>query len=345
VTTAGFSRRQVLTFAGLALGVGSIELGGPPTPASAAPTVPQLTLEPVGDHPVAVLSGDSAAPAVCPRQLAIKVVRDGVTLPSGTQLTVTFDPRLFAPVQPAIVTLGGRFVAAASTITTSSTTGLSTCAVTLKQAVPAEGDLVAVMGTAHPLLYPRDLVRRPSDASADMAPTARSARAHRSLQPARPSSFGGPATPWGIELTGGWSRQSWGDSGRFWYYHPVQVTMRSVGPGKVPVPASFAVSVDPRLVRHVAVASVRLNRKPHNGAVRLVGTSRTGSIYQTRWRSSVLLKPGDVLDVRLRVSSLTPSGTLETIKHPVVGLTAMGTDMAQRQTGQNSFTRLDSVWQ
>jgi hypothetical protein len=344
VTTAGFSRRQVLTFAGLTLGVGVIELGGPATPASAAPT-DQLTLEPVGDQPVAVLSGDSAAPAVCPRQLAVRVVRGGVVLPSGTQLSVTFDPRLFAPVTPAIVTLGGRRVAATSTITESATTGLSTCAVTVTDAVPAAGDLVAVMGTAHPLLYPRDLVRRPSDASVDVAPTSRSARAHRTLQPARPPSFGGPATPWGIELTGVWGRQSWGDRDQFWYYHPVQVTMRSVGPGRVPVPASFAVSVDPRLVRDVSVAAVRLNHKPHNAEVRLSATSRTGSVYRTRWLTSVLLKPGDVLDVQLRVSPLTPSGTLTTIKHPVVGLAAMGTDMAQRQTGRSSFTRLDSAWQ
>lgn len=342
MTSARLSRRQVLTFAGLTLGVGVIELAGSPWPAAAAPAAGQLLLQPVADQPVAVLSGDSTAPAVCPRQLAVRVVSDGVVLPAGTRLSVTFDPRLFAALPTAAVTRGRRFVLAESTIT-ATTSGPSTCTVTFKEGVPADGDLIVVVGTAHPLLYPRDLVRRPADATADLASTPRSARAQRSLQPARPATLGGPRTPWGIELTGGWDRQTW-DGGRFWYYHPVQVSMRSVGPGKAPVAASFAISVDPRLVRDVAVGSIRLNQRPYHGAVRLRKTTRTPSVYRTEWQSSVMLKPDDVLDVLLRVAPLTPSGPLPSIKHPVVTLT-MGTDIAQRQTGQNSFTRLDSVWQ
>jgi hypothetical protein len=161
----------------------------------------------------------------------------------------------------------------------------------------------------------------------------------------RPSVLGGPATPWGIELSGVWRKQTWDDHGGFCYYHPVRVTMHSVGPGKVPAPPSFTVSVDPRLVGDISVSSVSLNRKAHNGGVRLAKHTRTSAVYQTEWRSSVLLRPGDVMDVQLRVSPLTPAGPLSTIKHPVVGLTAMGNDMVQRQTGLNSFSRQDAVWQ
>ncbi|MFC6020236.1 hypothetical protein ACFP2T_29215 [Plantactinospora solaniradicis] len=342
--TPRVSRRQVLTFAGLTLGVGVIEFAGQPAPVAGAPAGQEPTLEPVGDQPVAVLSGDGAAPAACPRQLAVKVVRDAA-LPAGAQLTVTFDPRLFVPLSSAVVSLGGRIVAADSAIATDPATGAHTCTVTLADAVPATGDLVAVLATGRPLHYPRDLVRQPSAPTASLRRAGKPDTARRSLQPRRPSAFGGPATPWGIELDGGWGRQTWGENDRFCYYHPLRVTMHSVGPGRAPVPASFAVSVDPQLVREISVASVRLNDKPYKGKTRLTDTTRTDSLYRSSWLVPIRLAPEDVLDVELRVSTLTPSGALTTIKHPVVGLTALGADVAQRLTGKDAFTRADSVWQ
>ena len=319
MTTAGFSRRQVLTVAGLALGVGIVEMSVPTAAAWAEPSDPplgKLTLEAVVDEPVAVLSGKATAPTACPRQLAVKVVNEDVELPAGTQLTVSFDPRLFAVIEPAIVTLGGRPVATTSTTTGDPATGLRTCTVTLRQEVPARaaatGDLVVLLGTAHPRLYPFDLVRRPADAVADMASTRRLPGAHRDLRPTRPPAFGGPATPWGIELAGGWGRRTWGAENQYWYYYPVQISMRSTGPGGAPVAAAFTVSVDPQVVRDIAVASVRLNDEPLNGGkVHLAGTVRTTSVYQTQWRSGVMLKPGDALDLELRVSTLAPGGAID----------------------------------
>ncbi|MBT8226913.1 MAG: hypothetical protein HKP61_10755 [Dactylosporangium sp.] len=351
MTTAGFSRRQVLTVAGLTLGVGIVELGGPAAPASAAPDDPPvgtLTLEALPGEPVAVLSRDRAAPAACPRQLAVRVVNDGLALPAGTQVTVTFDQRLFAATDPAFVTLGGRRVAATSSTARNPATGATTCVVTLNEEVPARsaatGDLVALLGIAHPRLYPYDLVAQPAGAVAEMAATPRTPGAHRDLRPARPPAFGGPVTPWGVDLAGGWSRQTWGADDRYWYHYPVRVSIRGVGPARTPAVA-LLVAVDPRVVREITVASARLNDKPYpTGKIRPAGTSRTGGVHQAQWRTGVRLDPGDVLDLGLRVATLTPAGALETIKHPLVA-TAMGRDTAQRRTGLDAVTRLDSSWQ
>ncbi|MFG1778878.1 hypothetical protein ACGFIR_00895 [Micromonospora sp. NPDC049051] len=337
MTMPQLSRRQALTIAGFSLGVGVIELGVPMAPASAASSVP--VLEPVGGQPVRVLSGDGAAPAVCPRQLAVKVVRK-TPLPAGTRITVTFDPRVYAPAQPAVMTLDGRVVAAGSTTSTDPATGLRSCVVELTETVPAAGDLVAVMGTAHPLRYPQDLVRDPAEASAKLGSSSR-----RSLQPARPSSFGGPARPWGIELSGAWGRKTWGDGDRFRYDYPVRVTLRGVGPGRSPSSTVFGISVDPQVVADIQVASVRLNDRSRPGAVRPQATTRHSSVYHVAWRAAVPLGPDDVLDVVFRVSTLTPAGALSTIKHPVVELISTAAGAAQRRTGRESLTRSDAVWE
>src|SRR2546421_7994136 len=104
MTVVNYSRRQVLTLAGLCIGVGTIELSGA-APAAAAPDDARLTLEPISDHAVPVLSDAPTTPDVCPRQLAVQVLRNGVVLPAGTTASLTFDPRLFAPVEPAVVML------------------------------------------------------------------------------------------------------------------------------------------------------------------------------------------------------------------------------------------------
>jgi hypothetical protein len=343
------SRRQVLSFAGLVLGTGIVQVAGPTSRAAAAPTTADLTLEPIANDPVTVLYGDSPTVQECPRQLALKVVNGGVALPSGTRLMLTFDPRLYAPMERALVTLGNRSVPASTEITTDADSGTRTCTITLHESVPqlkpGQDALVAVVGTARPLLYPRDLVRRTVTTSAEMPATSRSPQRTTSLQPMRIAASGGTRIPWGIELGGIWGRHTWAAGEKFRYYYPVQLTMRSVGPGAVPSPPSFTVALDPRLVREISISWVRLNGKKYSGTVRRLHTSRTTAVYETRWRTPTQLKAGDVLDFGLQASLLKPPGALPTIKHPVVVLDSMDGDVSQRQTGLNTFARLDSVWQ
>lgn len=341
MNTLPVSRRQVLTLAGLTLGAGVIEFAGMTDPATAAPT-DILVLQPIPDEPVGVLSGDGAAPVALPRQLAVQVLRS-VDLPAGVQIAITFDPRVYAPLTSAVLVHDGRAVAADRTSVADPGTGLHTTTITLTETVPGIGTLVAVVGTAHPLLYPYDLVRRPPVPTAGVRPDRRASESRWPLQPQRPPSFGGPTRPWGIEVDGVWSPRSWGENGRYRYHVPVRVTLRSVGPAPTPAATSFAVTLDPRLVRSVTVAAARLNHKPYGKRISLVGQGRTGSSYQTRWRVPAGLAPGDVLDLNLTVATTVPAGPLVGVTHPLVAFVPVGEDAGQRYTGRQTLTRTDAV--
>lgn len=335
------SRRQILTLAGLTLGAGVVELGGATGAAHADPAA-EPTLQPIADTPVAVLSGDGAAPAVAPRQLAVRVVRTG-DLPAGARIAITFDPRRYVPLTPAVITLDGRPVAADKAIVVDSGTGEHTSTITLTQPVGATGELIAVVGTAHPLLYPYDLARRIVAPTARIRRTPGATESGRTLRPARPTSFGGPARPWGITLDTVWGGEAWGDNGEFHYPVPMRITLSSVGPGPAPAAVSFAVSVDPRLAAAIEVVSAQLNYRRFGRQIRRTATTRTVSDLRTEWRAPVRLVAGDVLDVYLKVATVVPVGELTGIKHPVVALVASGASASQRLTGRENLTRNDAV--
>lgn len=61
---------------------------------------------------------------------------------------------------------------------------------------------VVVVGTAILALYPLDLVRGPANTVAAVGKKKAAPGARRSLQPNRPSAYGGVATPWGVEVKG-----------------------------------------------------------------------------------------------------------------------------------------------
>jgi hypothetical protein len=267
---------------------------------------------------------------------------------SGTRIELTFDSRLYAPLERPVVTIGARAVAASSEISEDRGSGASTCTVTLAEPVPASrpgGDrLVLLVGTARPL-YPHDLVRAPLPAAVEVPATTRTPRAARELRARRGALMGATASPWGFELTAGWDVRTWGPGQRFKYYYPAQVTMRSVGPGAAPRGASFTIGLDPQQVHELTVAAVRLNGKPHRGSVHRVRNVHRPAVYETQWRISAALKAEDVFDIVFRVSLKTPTGALPTIKHPVVELDALSTDPMQRVTGAHTVSRADSVWE
>ncbi|WBB55484.1 hypothetical protein [Verrucosispora sp. WMMD573] len=343
------SRRQVLSLAGLTLGIGVVDLGGRATGAAAAPasTEPSVRLEPLADDPVRMLSATSAAVASVPRQLAVRVVNEQAPLPIGTTLTISFDPRLYAPTSSAVVTVGDRRVASRSVVTTDEETGAVVCRITLDEAVPvlaAGAGAVALVATASPGTYPYDLMHRPKEAVAEIGRSAGERLSRRGLRSARELRARSGLTPWGLELSGGWGRHVWGDAQRFVYFHPQLITIAGTGPGRSPETA-FTVLLDPHLVQQIDVESVRLNGKRIDSRVRQVSSTTEASVYRTRWRSSVRLGSGDVLEVRLSSRMKTPTGALAAIKHPVVEVDGMGLDPGQRQTRLTTWTRLDSVWE
>jgi hypothetical protein len=338
------TRRHVLALGGLTLGVGAITVAGLGGTAWADSPATDVVLVPVGASPVVVLPRVGVQPAAFPRQLAVQVQHPTTDLPAGTEVAVTYDPRLYSPLPAAAATIGGRLLRTSSTITTDPRTTLATCTVTLAEPVAAGSEPVVVVGTAYPVLYPRDLVVGPADATAavgrkNVRPTGR-----RSLQPHRPSTFGGVATPWGLEVSAVWNRYEWAD-GKRWYYYPAQITLQSVGPGSTPAAVSFSIALDPQVVGDVRVTTTWLNHKAHDAGVRLLSDKRTSSLYETRWTTAVKLKAGDRLDLGLKVGTRKPPRDLPTIKHPLLGLIDMGSHTTQRQTGRNSTSRSDAVWE
>ena len=80
------------------------------------------------------------------------------------------------------------------------------------------------------------LVRRPAATTAAVMPRFGASETRRDL--GRPRTAARTAsTPWGIELTGGWARQTWGDQNRFAYYRPVSVRLRGTPAGNTRAPA------------------------------------------------------------------------------------------------------------
>ncbi|MBN1174477.1 MAG: hypothetical protein JXA67_20080 [Micromonosporaceae bacterium] len=348
--SSGISRRQLLSLAGLVLGTGIVELAGPAPAAFADPGTgaDQFTLEPIADHPVNVLDSGTAAVAQYPRQLAVRIANSGVELPAGSRLTITFDSQLYVPVESPVVTIGNAPHPTSSTLSKSAETGLTTCAITLDNALPplAAGReaAIALVATAHPLRYPHDLVRRLADPTAEVGATAKSPRASCGMRRQRSATGSGSGRPWGMELSGVWTKHSWGPGNELCYYYPTQITVRAVGPGRATVPAAFTIALDAQVVTAVTVTSLRLNNRPYQGSARQTAISTSGAAHLSQWLLPMSLKAGDVIDIGLAATLTTPDGALPTIKHPVVTLSSTTPDQVQRLTGQTTLTRLDSVW-
>jgi hypothetical protein len=337
------TRRQVLVLGGLTLGTATMSLAGLDSPALAGTTNAAITLVPIAASPVVVLPGVGVEPAAFPRQLAVQVQHPGVVLPTGTQVVITYDPRLYAPLPAALATVNGRPLGTVSVTATDPKTAVTTCTVTFTEAVASGDDPVVVVGTAFPVLYPLDLVRGPADTLATVGQKNATPDVRRSLQPSRPSTYGGVATPWGIEVSGVWSRYEWAKGTR-WYYYPVRVSLQSVGPGAVPLPASFSIALDSRVIRDVTIIKAQLNYKAHDAGARLISHQRTSRLQENSWRTGVVLKAGDRLDLYLGVTVQGLTKDLPTIKHPAVTLINMGNHVTQRQTGRNGISRNDSKW-
>lgn len=178
------------------LGVGAVTVAGLGPAWADTAAAAGVELVPVGASPVAVLPGVGVQPAAFPRQLAVQVKHAGTDLPAGTQVAISYDPRLYSPLPEAVATVGDRRLRATSAVATDSSTSATACTVILTGSLPAGSDPVVVVGTAFPVLSPYDLVAGPARATAavhhkNVSPTGR-----RSLQPGRPRAGGvGAALP------------------------------------------------------------------------------------------------------------------------------------------------------
>jgi hypothetical protein len=87
-------------------------------------------------------------------------------VPAGARIEFAYDARLYAVADPVTVTAGTRRVDATSTTETDPKTGVTTCRIAVREPIPARAAPVVVAGTAHPLRYPHDLIRRPAGTAA-----------------------------------------------------------------------------------------------------------------------------------------------------------------------------------
>jgi hypothetical protein len=342
----GPSRRAVLSFAGIALGTSVVHLAAA-DPATAATVTDSVALQPLADEPVAFFSAEKKAVVTYPRQLAVQVLNSAQDLPAGTRFDLTFDPRLYDPLDAPIVTMAGKPFAEFSVAdpTVDEKTGLITKSITLRDTVAAARErdsLTIVLGTVKTQPYPVDLIRQPGRLTSTLrARRAKTGRRHALSGPPGGTSLDG--LPWGIELSALWDRYRWGAQDKFVYYFPRQVTIRSVGPAAAPA-AAFQISLDPQVIGALEPTFLRLNDRKVTNTVKLTGSTRSAYAFETTWSTSVKLKPGDVLDIGFTSKALPLTGALPGVRHPVVVLAPMGRDPRQRNTGKTAVTRLDSVW-
>lgn len=165
------TRRHVLVLGGLTLGVGAVTLAGPglawaDTAGADDTAAAGVELVPVAASPVAVLAKVGHAPAAFPRQLAVQVQHVDTDLPAGTQVAISYEPRIYSPLPSAVATVGTRRLRTTSAVATDPRTLVTTCTITLAEALPAGSNPVVVVGTAFPVLYPHDLVAGPAEATA-----------------------------------------------------------------------------------------------------------------------------------------------------------------------------------
>ncbi|HEY1706469.1 MAG TPA: hypothetical protein VGG75_42905 [Trebonia sp.] len=136
-------------------------------------------------------------------------------------------------------------------------------------------------------------------------------------------------------------------------YYPVRVSLQSVGPGAVPLPTSFSIALDSRVIHDVTITQAQLNYKAHDAGSVLISHERTSRLLETSWRTGVVLKAGDRLDLYLGVTlqglylGVTLQGLTKdppTIRYPAATLIDMGNHVSQRQIGRNGIWRNDSKW-
>lgn len=127
-------------------------------------------------------------------------------------------------------------------------------------------------------------------------------------------------------------------------YYPVRVSLQSVGPGAVPLPTSFSIALDSRVIHDVTITQAQLNYKAHDAGSVLISHERTSRLLETSWRTGVVLKAGDRLDLYLGVTLQGLTKDPPTIRYPAATLIDMGNHVSQRQIGRNGIWRNDSKW-
>ncbi|MFN8075281.1 MAG: hypothetical protein U0Q15_07675 [Kineosporiaceae bacterium] len=287
------------------------------------------------DGPLLTLPGPEGTLRI-PRQLALEIV-NGEAVPTGTQIEIRYDPRLFHGLEcPYLLTAEGF-----RPLERLRDSAPGRVTVVLPRPLPAGTSArpsgVIVIATAN-APYPVDLVRGPATSAATMHAKGRTVSMGR-LQPLA-SQPQGLTRPWGVDISGTWRTVSWCDDA-FKTAVPELVSLRSTGPGPLPAPPALDITLDRRVARHIEIASVIVNGRTSRRVGRMLNQQFLGESVRLTWQFDEHLRANDVLECGFDIACLTPTGPLPGFFHPLVAWAGHLSTVGQRLTAREEWLRLD----
>lgn len=318
-------RRSVLTAVAVTTGTACLGLLQA-APARAAD--PEVTIEAGGDV-VEVAATDGTVvqvPAVLGGLLSV----GSAPLPEGTEVRVTWDPRLYEANPAPALTVDGEalecsYSDAPSAPSTSSAPAQAV--VVLGEALPQGRSYLLCLGSTRTLTYPEDTVEAPEGTTITVSLPAGPAQAQQEAQ----ASGTQTSQLWGASVGAGWQVLAWGEGYHVWY--PGSVTLRSVGPAPLPAGSRLTVQADAQVL-----ASLVLGQ-----GAEAVTAATVGTVLSATYTTPELAE-GQVLTLPVTVEARDLDGPLDHLEPAVVTVSSPEAAGTQRSTGRESASRVDDAY-
>ncbi|RJF41872.1 hypothetical protein D4740_07250 [Actinomyces sp. 2119] len=327
-TTRTVGRRSVLIAVAVTTGTACLGLLQA-APARAAD--PEVTIEAGGDL-VEVATADGAVVQV-PTVLGGLLSVGSAPLPEGTEVRVTWDPRLYEANPAPVLTVDGEALecsysnAPSGTAPSTPSSAPAQATVVLGEALPQGRSYLLCLGSTRSLTYPQDTVEAPEGTSITVSLPAGPAQAQQEAQ-----ASGTQTTElWGASVGAGWQMLTWGEGYHVWY--PGSVTLRSAGPAPVPAGSRLTVQADAQVL-----ASLVLGQGADAVTAVTVGTVLSAT-YTTPG-----LTEGQMLTLPVTVEARDLDGPLDHLEPTVVTVSSPEAARTQRSTGWESVSRADDAY-
>jgi hypothetical protein len=260
-----------------------------------------------------------------PRMLgAVLTVRTG-TLPAGTRIRLTWDPRVYSPQESPVLTKGPQPF---NCHQQGKPTSKKNTAIVIDQDLEAGEPYVLALGAGRQLRYPHDVIDDPTP----LKLTLNSSRftGNREAKPKATSHR--TRNTWGAAISVGWEIVTWGDGFHTWL--PSGIVVRATGPAAIPKGTRVEVRVDRRVFNSSIVGA----KNTHQAPGRAHGEALV-AIYAIPQR--IPAKSLFVIPVEANIS--TPTGKIASFEAPTVDLIATTGSSWQRLTGAESAARVDNA--
>lgn len=253
-------------------------------------------------------------------------------IPKGARIVVDWDSRLYDLYEPRLsygslsisIVQQGKIRTGAD--------GMSHAVFRTLEPMPALAECIMNFGTTKTQQYPKDLIDNPGATTILIE--------HQGRIISKLSSLNGEKAEskvWGVVMSVGWVEETWGSDGyRTW--RPDSITLYSTGPGSVPAKTRIRVQLDRQVFNELSFTSL----KKHKG--REKDNTPQGSVAESTWVVSQALEARERLTLQFDAKFSPPFGELRILQNPLVSVTAPAQSLGQRTTGQESATRVDSVF-